>query len=159
MDKHPDLYGIQRIRPKKRSVAWRVAISRDGKFVAWKIFSDIGYGGEEAALIAAQAYRDEIIKQHPPMQMRDFRIRLRKHNTSGYPGVTLQMKAGKPYAFLARTQVRAGASLSRSFTIARYGWDNARRLALDARQQQLVQVEDKPCCRSPSAIVVHERQD
>ena len=85
------------------------------------------------------------------------RTRLRKHNTSGYPGVTLQMRAGKPSAFLARTQEVSGKSLARSFSINTYGWDNALRLALEARQQQLLQVEDKPVCRSPTAIVVYEQ--
>ena len=157
IDRPADLYGIQRIRPKRRPAGWRVAIARDGQFVAWKIFSDIGYGGEQAAFIAAQAYRDTMVKQHPPIRMRDMRTRLRKHNTSGYPGVTLQMRAGKPSAFLARTQTGPGKSLARSFSINTYGWDNALRLALEARQQQLLQVEDKPVCRSSAAIVVYEQ--
>ena len=154
----PDMYGIQRICTKTQATGWRVAISRDGKFVAWRIFSDRGYGDEQASLGAARAYRDEMLKQHPPIQMSEFRTRLRKHNTSGYPGVALQKQAGKPRAFLASTKVRSGESLTRSFSIARYGWDVAFRLAVEARQQQLQRVTDAPVC-SPSAVVAYEQSE
>ena len=155
LSKLPDMYGIRRLRSRGRAWGWRVVVARNGKAAIDKAFSDSKYGGEEASLAASRAYRDAMLKQHPPLQMREFRSRVRKHNTSGYPGVTLQTSAGKPQAFMARTQVRVGYSLARSFTIARYGWDNALCLALEARQQQLLQVEDAAVC-SPSASALHE---
>jgi len=73
---------IKRVESRK---GWRVRYrSSSNGVVIDKIFSDTRYGNEHAALLAALAWRDEMLAKHP---YTPFRTRP-QNKTTGVPGVT-----------------------------------------------------------------------
>ncbi|MFC5605310.1 AP2/ERF family transcription factor [Variovorax soli] len=125
------MYGISAIDHR-----FQVIIKRNGK--AWrKTFSHSTCGGEQAALAMAQAWRDDIVRQHPPISRRKRAQKLLSTNTSGVAGVHLACQPdGTPRLWTARTVV-GDKALSKSFSISRYGEERAKELAIRARQAQL----------------------
>lgn len=132
----PNLYGISPYRTRSGSpqVGWKLNIRRRG--VAYqRAFHGKDHGGLDGALQAALALRDEIDRNCPPLSKREWCATLRTTNTSGVPGVY----RGKGY-WKAQLS-RAGRTLSRRFSIAIYGEDEAFRLAVEARRTMLAQME------------------
>ena len=136
------LYGISRIDdPIYRTYAWRVSLRRQNRLFV-KNFTDKQHGGKQRALAAAKAYRDEFVKKHPPTTRQQFCATLRRHNTSGIPGV---YRYAKPYV-LADGEVRKlwywettwptpeGGSTKATFSVKQYGEEKAKQLAIAARE-------------------------
>lgn len=148
----PEMYGIYRAKTTGRisgagnSWTWRVMISRDRKWVCNKSFADVRYGGEQQALDAAIAYRDEIVKRVPSVPRLTRNQRLRRNNTSGVAGVCRDSHRGYTF-YLAQTMLPDGTRLRRSFGIAKYGEEQARELAVAERLRQLTLVEGHPVVR------------
>ncbi|MCC2644014.1 MAG: hypothetical protein K0S45_4427, partial [Nitrospira sp.] len=65
---------------------WRVTVQRRTR-VFVRTFSDGLHGGSQAALQAAQAYRDQLIEIHPPLAMPAYCAILKKNNRSGVSGL------------------------------------------------------------------------
>jgi hypothetical protein len=130
----PAMYGIVRMPSK-----WRVTLSRGGqKFLRDFAFSR--YSGESAALACAQAYRDEVVRQHPPMERRELARKLLPSNKSGVAGVTFRLNArGEIMSWHAITRVSVDRVLTKSFGVGRYGAAQAERLAIAEREKQLVE--------------------
>jgi hypothetical protein len=112
--------------------------------VYYESFSSRTHGSARVALSAARAWRDAIIREHAPETKQAFSERHFPHNTSGAPGVYLRRhiarRKGVEYEYCYwQAQSPAGAKpwRSRSFSIDKYGYDDAYLLAVEARQELL----------------------
>lgn len=124
---------------------WTVGLVRQGKRYQ-KGFSFNVYGGEEAALLKAQQWRDEIAALHPA-QTRLAKARfVRTNNTSGRPGVyrrsTVKYKNGRSKRYWLWQAIGViNPNQTKSFLISRYGEDEAYRLAVLAREAFEAEIE------------------
>lgn len=148
-DLDQEMYGISRIDDELyRTHAWRVSLSRrKTRFV--KNFTDKRYGSYEESLAQAKIYRDELLLEHPPITRKEFCNAKRRNNNSGITGV---YRYGKPYK-LKDGSIRTlwyweanwpndeGKSVSQSYSVAKLGEHQARKLAMDARERGLATVE------------------
>ena len=85
-------YAITRLTPERHGKAgWQVALIRRGRVVQ-SCFLDRVYGGREAALHVARAYRDAVLEVLPPLSRRDMRRIVRRNRPPGsaVPGVAFQ---------------------------------------------------------------------
>lgn len=131
-------YGIS-----EQERCWLVSLQRyDKRWV--KAFAFSIYGGRDQALRAAQAWRDQVMSEHPPMLRRDKAERPRRDNKSGIPGVvSIVGKDGAVERWLAKTYLaREGRVLQKSFRISQYGED-AREMAIAERHRQLDQLHGR----------------
>jgi|GEM_PF-352098 len=122
---------------------WVVTLQRKGAIIV-KRFSDGIFRGKREALKAAVQYRDSFLARDKPFDHQMWvRTRLRRNNTSGIPGVGRyevmdNQKNGSVRAFwLASWIDEHGASRKRKFSVARYGEEEARLLAIGERDYQL----------------------
>ena len=133
-------YGIHLLAGTTGPRAWKVTIYRDGRTLN-RLFSFSRYGGREAARKAADACRDELMLTHLPKLSRDIRQRIIATNTSGYPGVHYRCYTGIAY-WVARTTLRSGGSVTKSFRIDYHGYERAKELAIRERERQLDGIGD-----------------
>jgi hypothetical protein len=132
----PAMYGIVRMPSK-----WRVTLSRGGRRFL-RNFAFSRYGGESAALASAQAYRDEIVRQHLPPDRREVARKLLPTNKSGVAGVTFRLNSkGEIMSWHAITRVSVDRVVTKSFGVKRYGAAQAECLAIAERERQLEQME------------------
>lgn len=125
---------------------WVVTLQRKGAIIV-KRFSDGVYGGKRNALKAAVAYRDSFLARDKPVDHQIWiRTRLRKNNTSGIPGVGRYEVRDNPNStsvrafWLASWTDEHGASRKRKFSVAVYGEEEAKLLAIAERNYQLRRV-------------------
>jgi len=148
------MYGITRTMGNRDGPGWIVALMRNGVRLS-KPFPFSIFGGEEAALIRAEAWRDDVAKKHPPASRQQRATQLRSTNKTGIPGVTcLFGPDGEPRSWVARTQISPDKKLHAKFSIRRYGLD-AKLLAIAARQKQLQHLTGLAFVH-PSETVVRE---
>lgn len=141
------MYGIA-IHPR----GWAVSIQRQGVTYKKAFFAST-HGGSEAALARAQAWRDYQQARHPPMTQQQYARRIRQNNTSGHPGIICcRDEDGNLVRWLARTQIRPGLKLTRSFSVAKYGKRKAKMLAMAEREAQLLHLQGY-LMPHPSALV------
>ena len=144
------MYGIYRRtghQPAVHSASWHVDIQR-ATITYSKVFSDSRYGGEAAALTAARQFRDQVLHDAPPLLRKIKAQRVTASCTSGVPGVVredriLRHKNG-PYrviAWKAQIQLAPGKTKTRSFSIKKYGEQEAFELAVQARLCLLEEME------------------
>lgn len=113
-----------------------------------KLFAYRDFPSEEAALLAAAAYRDKWFADHPdelrlrPIGAR-FSIKLPANNTSGIIGVTRSEHIGKSGALemLWQTTFRGlqGKPVNKKFAVSKYGELGALRRAVEARRDGLLE--------------------
>jgi hypothetical protein len=142
-------YGISRIDdPVHRGKGWRVSLRRRGTLFV-RNFPDLKYGGRNRALTAAKEYRDDIVRQNPPITRVEFAETLRRNNTSGVPGVSL-IRYHYPLADGSKRQAAyweaiwptlPGRSERLRFSVSRHGNRRAFELACAARRAGLHNVE------------------
>jgi hypothetical protein len=125
---------------------WVVTLQRKGAIIV-KRFSDGIYGGKREALEAAVAYRDSFLALDDPFNHQIWiRTRRRKNNKSGITGVlryevVANATTGSVRAYwLASWTDEHGVTRSRKFSVARYGEQEARRLAVAERGSQINRV-------------------
>ncbi len=130
----------------KRDHGWVVTLQRKRAIIV-KRFSDGVYGGKREALKAAVEYRDSFLARDKPFDHQIWlRTRLRKNNTSGIPGVGRYEVVENPDTenvrafWLASWINEHGASRKRKFSVARYGEQEAKLLAIAERDYQLRRV-------------------
>lgn len=132
----PAMYCISR---QQGDTAWHVFIRRRGQRYA-ENFRDSRYGGRDRALAAAQAWRDQVLREVAPLERREFAMIRRSTNTSGVPGVSrLQRPTGYAY-WIARTDLPGGKLLHRTFAVNKFGEEGARERAIEERRRQLESV-------------------
>lgn len=133
-------YAIIRVRHKKSgALAWRVSLYRDGVLKVHKEFTFISHGGERPARAAAEQFRNEQLLLFPPPLSCTIRQKLRANNTSGLAGVSRQTN-GKNTYWIAQTTTREGKKLSRSFNVEKFGEEQAKHKAIEARKEQLATI-------------------
>lgn len=130
--------------------AWKLDIQRSGKSHL-HLFGFAEYGGEAPALEAARNMRHQLVLNMPQPFGYASRQRLMPHNTSGHPGV-YRVQSSKICYWRATTRIH-GYNLSKSFRIDLYGEDEAKRLALQERQQQLA------LCNEPYDVAMEKLQE
>ncbi|MGY2168804.1 AP2/ERF family transcription factor [Pseudomonas gingeri] len=134
--------------------AWKVEVRRDGQPLS-KTFTFAEHGGEQGARLAAESCRNALVLKMQPMPTTESRQRLLPHNTSGHPGV-LRVESNNTGYWRASTRIH-GYSLSRSFSVERYGEEQAKRLALAERQRQLA-LCDEPYEKAMETLQQHFSQ-
>ncbi|MCA9082765.1 MAG: AP2 domain-containing protein [Planctomycetaceae bacterium] len=116
-----------------------------------KLFSDGVHGGKKAALLAARAFRDSLIEKlaHRKYSRRDRATTKRRSNRSGVVGVRyteVQDTRGaktQTYAFWeAQWSPAPGQRRTRRFSVRKYGFVQARRMAVEARRQGVEEMQD-----------------
>lgn len=105
-----------------------------------KRFTDSIWGGKAKALVAAKQYRDEILRTIPPLTKQEYANLKRKNNVTGVAGVSRKERASD-FFWLARLQLPNGKTLSASFPESRHGAEEAKALAIRARQDMLKQLD------------------
>lgn len=129
-----DMYGIS-----ARPWGFEVSLVRNGVRYT-RLFGHASYGGPQQALRRAQAWRDTIVKEHPPIARRERAQTLRSNNKTGAPGVSPRLSAqGKPVAWLAKTYLRHEEVLRTEFELTDWG-HAARAQAIGERQRQLARM-------------------
>lgn len=130
----PAMYGIKLSSDGK---GWNVALTRQGIHFS-RSFSHTVSGGKDQALVHAQAWRDEIVREHPPISRREEADRLRRNNKSGVVGVVACRNAqGQITGWVAQTHLGPGNHTSKYFGVRRHGEVDSLRLAIAERQRQL----------------------
>ena len=117
----------------RQLVGWRVQFSLHRNKVV-RVFSDNIYGSDVAARQAAETFANEesVYCQEVLSLMR--RLSVRTNSRSGIPGVTrIEPPAGNPY-WVAYWDEN-GRKRQKKFLINRYGEDDAKALAINARRQ------------------------
>lgn len=128
------MYGITR-----GGRGWRVELKRDG-VTLFKRFTFKMHQGEEPALARAQAWRDQMVKRHPPVARRQRADILRRNNTTGIPGVSCRSNAeGEPLYWIVQTYIGPGTMLRKCFSVGRYG-PEAKERAIAEREEHLRQM-------------------
>ena len=115
------MYAIGRLKQAKSAWQWRVTLRRRGKLYA-KTFPDLKHGGTKKALAAARAWRDRRIA-----------------------GVHFLKTRRQPLGYWhAKVKLPGGRKIHRSFSVRRFGERQAFRLAVAARAELLLRVENRP---------------
>jgi hypothetical protein len=131
------MYGIVR-----QKTYWQGKLERSRQRFS-KTFSFAQLGGVQDALALAQAWRDDIVRQHPPVMRQQRASKLRTNNKTGIAGVTCVLGPdGRPFQWSAHTYIAPGKLLQKTFSVYRYG-DDAQKLAIAERQKQLEQMEGR----------------
>jgi hypothetical protein len=141
-------YGITRVDSvRHRTFAWIVTVQRRNQI--WRRpFSDRSYGGKAKALTAAKAFRDEILRKHPPMSRAEYCRIKRRNNKSGLAGVCRyvyreshdKQTVERGY-WLAFWTLAPGKGKRIKFPIDRFGERGALKLAMRARKQALAALD------------------
>ena len=113
---------------------WTVSVKRQGEDVQRHFFDQV-WGGREAALQMARAYRDAVLRLIPPVTKREAQTRLRRNNTSGVPGVFPKRAKGQIAGWIA-TLDTPHKRYAKTFMLSTHG-DRAKELAIAERQRML----------------------
>lgn len=127
--------------------SWKVALRRKGKH-HHAYFTDSVYGGTAQALAAAIAWRDQLLAKISGVDYGVWRReRMQPTNTSGivgvYRGINFKTKGGRKYKFAlwcGYWQNANGKRSARSFSVSKYGEEQAKALAIQARQDGMADV-------------------
>jgi len=142
------MYGIRRDLS-----GWKVNIKRR-EVNYFKRFAFSIYGGEASALLRAQAWRDDIVRMHPPLARAAAANQMRRNNTSGIPGVHRHVGSeGQVTGWTARTYLGPGQIVQKYFRVGRYGAAQAKTLAMAERQKQLAQMQGHRRVHPSEALV------
>ncbi|WP_455217056.1 AP2/ERF family transcription factor [Kaarinaea lacus] len=123
---------------------WWVRVYKDSRPVDSRLFSDGVYGGKDIAKKNAQEHRDRVVKKHKivPVHMRKTREHtVDSRNTSGIVGVTLSVakKSGNLRVHWSARFMENGRQKNVSFSVRKYGYQDAFKQALKARCQAIGQ--------------------
>lgn len=138
----PRAKGIIRI-DSDTTHGWQVRVYRHGKTYS-RLFSDRKLGGREAAFEAAVAYREELeteVSQLPDAAPRRRLIRSNKNNSTGVVGISRTYKRDRRGVrhdvYAVSWNPEPGVARGTSFSIKRYGEDQAFRLACKLRWEKM----------------------
>lgn len=170
-----EMYAIHRVDTNRhRQNAWLVHLTRGGKTIQMT-FSDATYGSKEQALEVAQAYRDAVLRVVPPLTNQAMRMLVRKNRSEGssVPGVYYKApdEKHKSAIWIARIELtvddrestasgrRKRKSMTRTFNVNKYGYEEARRMAEEERIRMVLAVEngEDAALRSPHALNLQEK--
>lgn len=145
------MYAISRIEAKPSIWCWSVNFRRRGK-AHYKSFYDLQLGGAKRALAAAIEWRDRQLARTQALSKREFHQLVRTNNQSGMPGVQFIQPKNQPLgSWQARLKLPDGKEKTRTFAVGKYGFDEAFRMAAEARKELLDRIEDGPFLQHPTA--------
>jgi len=129
-----------------------VSFSRRRK-AYFKKFYDTACGGSKKAKAKAVAWRDKRLAELNAFTILEFRQQKRAHNTSGVTGVHFHRTVKQPLGYWRATLRVQGTNriAARVFSVGKFGYRNAFRLAVAARSEMLAGVENGPYLRDPLA--------
>ncbi|MCG3772845.1 MAG: hypothetical protein JW384_04068 [Nitrosomonadaceae bacterium] len=138
------MYAIRRHKAALNAWCWRVHFRRRG-ILYFKSFYDINCGGSKKAKTLAVAWRDEQLEKQKTFTVLEFHKQKRSNNVSGVPGVHYQKSRAQPTGFWqANLKLHSGKRLSKTFSVQKFGHQEAFRLAVAARNELLLKIEDRP---------------
>lgn len=130
-----DNYGIYRADANKTTgPGWRVFLQRQGRRIS-RAFQDSVYGSSDAGLAQAKSYRDAVISAIPPRTNHEQAVLLKKSNRSGISGVRYAEYNKGPF-WMAMIDTPEGRK-NRSFSVSKYGYEEAKARAIAQRQAWL----------------------
>ena len=125
---------------------WQVRVYRHGKTYS-KLFSDRKHGGREEAFEAAVEYRKELeaeVAAMPEAAPRRRLIRRNKNNSTGVVGISRTYKRDrrgiKHEVYAVSWNPEPGVARGTSFSIRRYGEDEAFRRACELRWTKMKEI-------------------
>ena len=125
---------------------WQVRVYRDGKTYS-RLFSDRKCGGREEAFEQAKAYRESLaaeVAELPARARRRRLIRRNKGNTSGVVGVSRTFKRDRRgvqhEVYAVSWNPEPGVARGTSFSIKRYGEEEAFRRACELRWTKMKEI-------------------
>ncbi|MEO8613869.1 MAG: AP2 domain-containing protein [Luteolibacter sp.] len=134
--------GISRMDYESTSKGWLVRYTRDGQTYNEHV-SDSKYGSPEASLDAARKLRDDLRELFPPPSWQEFLAQSNKPE-SGIHGVRRQgsRRDGKNASWMARWSLN-GEVTSKSFSVTKYGEEQAKQMAIAVREEIEPQLEEQ----------------
>ena len=151
----PEMRNIER-QGSSEGTSWLVNNKRGSPKRAYaKSFAFSRYADEEAALAAAQAWRDEMERLHPKLTKKKHATKLIKSNTSGKTGVmrvsAISRRTDGTEIVICSWQAKSPAAIkprrTRSFSVEKNGEQEAYRLAVEARLAFEALLDDKRVTR------------
>ncbi len=140
--------GITRIENYKNRVnGWQVRLQRRGERFS-KFFKDSDYVSKDAALRASRRCYRQLLDEHPKLTRQEHAQR-KTARTGEIIGVRRLLKVDKRWGgnayevWEARWSHKKYQRRIRTFGIEKYGEEEARRLAIEARQQGLAEMGEK----------------
>lgn len=125
---------------------WQVRVYRNAKTYS-RLFSDRKCGGRDKAFEAANAYRETLVSeiaQLPPTPKRRRFVRSNKGNTSGVIGISRTYKRDRQgrrhEVYAVSWNPEPGVARGTSFSIKRYGEDEAFRKACQLRWEKMKEI-------------------
>ena len=138
------MYAIRRHRAAVNAWCWLVNFRRRGKAYS-KSFYDVACGGSKKAKAAAVAWRDGQLARLEALTLLEFHKQRRSNNLSGVPGVYFHKTLVQPLGFWqANIRFQGGKRIARTFSVRKFGRQEAFRLAVSARSELLAKVENRP---------------
>ena len=119
------------------TMGWNVRFRHTGRAES-KFFSDRVYGGKDNSLVVARMYRDARLNQLGPQDPMRHIGRMSSRNSTGLVGVcrTTSKTKGHFYDYWsAQWALLDGRQCVRKFSINKYGEADARRRAVQAREE------------------------
>lgn len=105
--------------------SWQVTVRRYGQRLS-RTFPEARWGGREAALAAAQDWRDAIMDAIPPIINQHAATRLGTCNTTGISGVLRSVPRNHPAGMMwVATLTARNEQKKRAFSVAAYGEEGA----------------------------------
>jgi hypothetical protein len=137
--------GITRFENYKNNAdGWWVRLRRQGETLS-KFFKDSDYPSKAAALKAAREHYRQLVKENPKTSRREFAER-KTARSSEIVGVqrVVSIRFGHEYEhWKARWSPKKGVRRVKTFSVDFYGEEEAKRLAIEARQKGLEEMQDK----------------
>lgn len=119
---------------------WQATLRRQGQRLS-RTFAEARWGRREAALVAAQAWRDAVIAAIPPITNHRAATRFAARNATGISGVSRSEPEANPgEAMWIATLTTGGRLKRRAFSVSAYGEDGARARSIARRQKWLNQL-------------------
>ena len=152
------MYAIKHLQADKGTWYWSVNFSRNGQH-HYRRFYEPKYGGSDAALQAAIAWRDEKLAEAKVLGVLEFCQKKRSNNSSGVPGVHFLTPAAQPEGiWQARLKLADGTNTTKTFSVQKHGKRKAFKLAVAARREMLQRAKDRPYVYDPLAKKFAARQ-
>ena len=133
---------ISRIdQPEKHNHGYYVRLTRNGK-TQYKFFPDKSSGGKRAARRAAKEYEAELLEKAALLKKKPRKPSVR--NTSGKVGIsrTSYGNGAQTSEYWQAAWVdKKGKRMSAKFSVKKYGEEKAKRLAMKARRQAMLEKE------------------
>ena len=145
------IYATTRLKAARNAWYWDVHFRRRGKMY-FKRFYDLKHGGARHALAAAKAWRDQQLPKTKTLTYREFHAQRRSNNTSGVAGVHFVKSVRQPSGvWQALIKLPNGKRISKSFSILKFGRNEAFKRATAARTDMLMLVDERPYLHDATA--------